>query len=63
MGPQPRVLQPMGPKPMQLLSMGPHLRKFQPKDVSLYKSLGIKFYEPLFLLNSIFFNSEKIRVT
>ena len=35
----------MGPKPMELLSVGPHLRKFQPKDISLYDSLGIEFYE------------------
>ena len=30
--------------------MGPQPRELQPNDIFLYKSLGIEFYEPLFIL-------------
>ena len=49
---QPRLGQPMRPQTMRGQPMRPEPRKLQPKDISLYESLDIAFFEVLFMMQS-----------
>ena len=44
MGRQPKEFQPKGSKPREPMSLG-----LKPRDISLYESLGIEFFEALFM--------------